>query len=379
MLTMPDTPNLFRDNTKRVADAVKAAELDVAIIASPVNVLYTTGAHIKTQVTIPERLAVMILEASGKTTLVVCDIEEPLVLRETWVQDVRTYVEFRRSPIEVVVDVLAERGLTGGRLGFESRFMVEDYMNELRTSLNAAELIPADDVIDRVRAIKSDDEIAVMEYAQRTTEELLYEAFADFKLGQSEEELGWRIKEGIRARKAPVSLLTVVSGELTAVPHGVSTSKPIRRGDMIKVDVGARFRNYTSDFARVVFAGELPAHKARTYDTYLDIYDGIVAGTGPGMTAADLYNLMADLHAKHNIPLAAPHVGHSIGVGLHDEPLLHPNNDRPILPRMVLAIEPRALLEDGERVHIEDMALITETGCRVFSDLSKLREIKVVG
>lgn len=379
MLTMPDTPNLFRDNTTRVADAVKSAGLDAAIIASPVNVLYTTGANIKTQTTIPERLAVLILEASGTSTLVVCDIEEPLVLRETWIQDVRTYVEFRRSPIEVVIDVLAERGLASGRLGFESRFMVEDYMNELRTGLTAAELVPVDDVIDRVRAIKSDDELAVMEYAQRTTEELLYEAFADFKLGQSEEELAWRIREGIRARKAPVSLLTVVSGELTAVPHGVSTSNPIRRGDMIKVDVGARFRNYTSDFARVVFAGELPAHKAKTYDTYLDIYDGIVAGTGPGMTAADLYNLMADLHAKHNIPLAAPHVGHSIGVGLHDEPLLHPNNDRPILPRMVLAIEPRALLEDGERVHIEDMALITETGCRTFSDLSKLREVKVIG
>lgn len=379
MSTMPNAPTLFQDNTKRVADAVGAAGLDAAIIASPVNVLYTSAANIKTQTTIPERLAVVVLEASGRATLIVCDIEEPLALRETWIGDVRTYVEFRRSPIEVVVDVLQERGLLGGRLGFESGFMVEDYMIELRSSLPNAELVPVDSVIDRVRAIKSDDEIELMEYAQRTTERLLYEAFADFKVGDSEEQLGWRIQEGMRAIGVPQSLLTVVSGKLTAVPHGISTKKPIARGDMIKVDVGARFRNYTSDFARVVFVGELPAHKARTYDTYLDIYDGIIAGTGPGMTAADLYNLMADLHAKHNIPLAAPHVGHSIGVGLHDEPLLHPNNDRPILPRMILAIEPRAMLEDGERVHIEDMALITETGCRILGDVSKMREVKVVG
>ncbi|MBX3142272.1 MAG: aminopeptidase P family protein [Trueperaceae bacterium] len=379
MSKMPDTPTLFQDNTKRVAEALRAAGLDAAIIASPVNVLYTSGANIKTQVTIPERLAVHVLETSGRATLIVCDIEEPLARRETWIEDVRNYVEFRRSPIEIVVDVLEERGLTRGRLGFESRFMVEDYMKEMRSSLAKAELVAMDDVLDRVRAIKSDDELALMEYAQRETETLLYEAFADFKVGDSEEQLGWRIKEGMRARGVGQSLLTVVSGKLTAVPHAKSTKNPIGRGDMIKVDVGARFRNYTSDFARCVFVGELPAHKARTYDKYLDIYDGIIAGTGPGMTAADVYNLMADLHAKHDIPLAAPHVGHSIGIGLHDEPLLHPRNDRQILPRMVLALEPRAILEDGERVHLEDMALITTSGCRVFADVSKLREVRVIG
>ncbi|MCA1792211.1 MAG: hypothetical protein LC667_20900 [Thioalkalivibrio sp.] len=53
--------------------------------------------------------------------------------------------------------------------------------------------------------------------------------------------------------------------------------------------------------------------------------------------------------------------------------------ERSILALMILAIEPRAILEDGERVHIEDMVLINEEGCRAFADLTRLKSVRTVG
>ncbi len=379
MSSMPNDPTLFPENTARMAAALKRANVEVAVIASPVNVLYSSGAFIKTQVTIPERLAIHVLQANGTSCMIVCDIEEPLAKHETWIEDIRTYVEFQRTPIDAVVDYLAANGLDNARVGVEPRFLVSTYMDEVRNKLPQAQLIDIDDTLDGVRGRKSQAEIDLLRHAEQTTEEILYAAFANFQLGQSEEELGWDIQLRMREIGTSPTLLTVVSGASTAVPHATSTRTPIERGAMIKVDVGGHFRNYTSDFARVVYAGEISPEKEKACDTYVDIYEAIVAGIKPGITAADLFNLMDTEHTRRGIPLAAPHVGHSIGVGLHDEPLLHPKSDRVLEPGMILAIEPRAILTDGERIHLEDLVLVTNDGCEVFTDLSKLRSVKAIG
>src|ERR1700704_3055203 len=101
---------------------MRAAGLDVAVVASPENFFYLSGWKIQTQVLIRDRLALGIVTADGGITLVVCKNEEAQTRRYSSVDDIRTYAEFLDSPMKGVQEVLVEKGLTKARVGVERKF-----------------------------------------------------------------------------------------------------------------------------------------------------------------------------------------------------------------------------------------------------------------
>ncbi|HET8629793.1 MAG TPA: aminopeptidase P family N-terminal domain-containing protein, partial [Thermomicrobiales bacterium] len=100
----------------RMRAALASADLDAVIALSPENVFYLSRALILTQRYIPDRLAVVVWPREGEPTFIVCAIEQELARQDSWIADLRTYVEFRDSPVALLADVLAERGLARGRL-----------------------------------------------------------------------------------------------------------------------------------------------------------------------------------------------------------------------------------------------------------------------
>src|SRR5437588_11449707 len=101
----------------RLQDIIKKKNLDGAVVSSYQNVSYFGGTHIMTQVSLPDRLAFVVLPKDQAPTLIVCGIETRQVLSQTDISDVRDYVEFAEDPTEILAKVLKERGLTGGSSG----------------------------------------------------------------------------------------------------------------------------------------------------------------------------------------------------------------------------------------------------------------------
>src|SRR5690625_2477923 len=111
----------------RLKDLMNEKGIDAVIAVSPENVLYTSGVDIFTQQLVRDRLAFTVFSAKSEPTMIVCNIEEGLTREESSIQDIRTYVEIKESPISNLVEVLKEKGLNIAVIAIESELLAMEF------------------------------------------------------------------------------------------------------------------------------------------------------------------------------------------------------------------------------------------------------------
>lgn len=164
---------------------ITEAGLDALVAVSMDNVYYSSGTLILTQRMIPTRLALVVWTPTGEPTMIVCSLEESQVRSESWIKDVRGYMEFVESPIALLAQILTEKGLDHRRVGVETRALATRYYRELATLLPHASLVDGDEVFDRVRMIKSPEEIALLAGGARATGTAIRTAFESVQLAST--------------------------------------------------------------------------------------------------------------------------------------------------------------------------------------------------
>jgi len=362
---------------------MERAGLDAVVLASPENVFYTTGALITTQRSLRDRLAFSVLTAGLDAVFLVCNIEESLSKKTSWIADVRSYVERREHPVDALAAVLREKGWDRLRLGYEARFLPAGHFERLRAALPQARWTPADDVIISVRAVKTVEEVERFRNAAWATERAIQDAFARARPGDTEKSVNDRIMINMLDAGADSLTHSVFgTGENALHPHAVPGAHPLTPGTVGRVDSGAEFGGYTSDLARSVGIGTVPDYMRDAYRRLRAIERATIEFLGPGRTGAEVYNFCKDAYARQGLAFAMPHVGHGLAVlggEMHEEPNLHPYCQVPLEPGMVLDIEP--FYWDWDRrfaIHIEDTALVTERGAVILSDATETEELFII-
>ena len=105
-------------NLDSLRTAMDNGEFDAIIAMSPENVPYTAGVGIWSQKVIRDRLALVVWPREGEPTLIVATNEEGYVREKSWITDVRAYSQHQDSPIKLLSDVIQEKCLGAGRIGF---------------------------------------------------------------------------------------------------------------------------------------------------------------------------------------------------------------------------------------------------------------------
>jgi Xaa-Pro dipeptidase len=80
-----------------------------------------------TQKTLPERLALIVWPRDGEPTYIVCTLEELQAEAESWITDIRSYFEFKESPVGLLAEVIREKGLAKATIGIETDFLTVNY------------------------------------------------------------------------------------------------------------------------------------------------------------------------------------------------------------------------------------------------------------
>jgi Xaa-Pro aminopeptidase len=370
-------------NRPRLMAKMEQAGLDAIILASPENFFYTTGALILTMRTLRDRLGFSVLTPSADAVAVVCGIEESLTKHDSWIKDVRTYVERKDDPTAVLAATLREKGWDRLRLGYESRFLPVAHFERLRKALPAATFVPADDVIVSTRAVKTPGEVERIKHAAQVTERAIAGAFESAKPGDTEKSVNDKIMSNLLSMGADSVLFSVFgAGKNGLHAHAIAGDTPLRPGEVGRVDSGGEFKGYTSDLARSMGTGQVPQHMRDWYKRLRDVEHETIAFLRPGRTAAEVFETCKNAYAKQGLPFIMPHIGHGIpvlGGEMHEEPNLHPFNTMPIEAGMIFNIEPFVWDWDrGFALHIEDAALVTESGPVILSDAIPTDEMFIV-
>jgi Xaa-Pro aminopeptidase len=164
----------------------------------------------------------------------------------------------------------------------------------------------------------------------------------------------------------------VGSGPNGAFPHHHTGDTPLKSGDAVVIDIGAKAGEFSSDITRMAILGDGPADYARVHDVVEAAVRAALAACKPGVRASTL-----DRAARQVIEDAGygPHfvhrLGHGMGLEGHEPPWISESSDTILEPGMVFSIEPGIYLEGRFGLRLEDIVILQEDGPEILSRLPR--------
>jgi Xaa-Pro aminopeptidase len=273
-------------------------------------------------------------------------------------------------------DMLADlAGRLRGRTGFEDSHMSVATHRKLSEKLGAGvELVPAGGMLEQLREVKDEGELA----AVRAAAELADEAYAELRdrglRGRTEREVALQLARSLVDRGAEGSSFPpiVAAGAHGARPHAEPRDAEIPSGTLVVVDLGARVDGYCSDCTRTLATGPVD-------DRALEVYELVRRAQAEGLSAARAgaeYSAV-DAVAREIIERAGHGerfghgLGHGVGLDVHEAPRLAKTSEGKLRAGNVVTVEPGVYLPGEVGVRIEDLVVVTEREPEVLTSFPK--------
>ncbi|MEK4700307.1 Xaa-Pro peptidase family protein [Solibacillus sp. FSL R7-0668] len=258
-------------------------------------------------------------------------------------------------------------------LGFEQDAMQYGTYEVYKAAIKA-DFVPLSGVIEKIRLIKSQEEINIIKVACEIADNAFTHILNFIKPGITELDVSNELEFFMRKQGATSSSFDIIvaSGLRSALPHGVATDKIIETGDFVTLDFGAYYNGYISDITRTVAVGQPSNQLVEIYNAVLESQLLALEKVGPGMTGAQADAVSRDYLKTKGLGEAFGHsLGHGIGLEVHEGPGLNFRSQVVLEPNMVVTIEPGAYIPGVGGVRIEDDILITETGNEILNHSDK--------
>jgi Xaa-Pro dipeptidase len=354
-------------NVTRIRRSIDAGPYDAVIALSPENVPYFSGFYNMDIRLLPERMHIAIWSRGGEPAFIAVQrrAEDMLGSGGTFIKDVRGYKGEGLDSMRVIAEVLRDRGVAAGRIGFEGRAFPGGHLLELQRLMPKAVFVDAYDFLESIRVIKSEAEVAVLTRAAKITCDAIDSAFKAARPGQSEREISAlmqyeMLRNGIEIVRQPL----LASGDRTGYWHGMALDRPVERGSLLKVDVGGTIDGYCSDVARTAVMGKATSRQRDVHAKITEVKHRIIEAIKPGVTAGEVAKIGMQTYERLSLEFKWFILGHSIGLGLHEEPQLYPWVTEPFQAGMVLNIETGYNDYPHESFHVEDLILVEPSGAR---------------
>lgn len=230
-----------------------------------------------------------------------------------------------------------------------------------------AELVPTEGLVEGLRIVKDEGEVARIEAAARIADAALADVRALLLDGPTEEEFGLALDTAIRRLGAEgTSFETIVaSGPNGAKPHHRPGSRRIDAGDLVVLDFGALVDGYCSDMTRTVMVGDPSPTQARMLEVVTASQQAGVEAVRAGVATADVDAACRAVIADAGWADAFVHgTGHGVGLDIHEDPRVAATATATLAPGHVVTVEPGVYLPEHGGVRVEDTVVVTDEGCR---------------
>ena len=326
------------------------------VLGGQANVRYLTG--------LQSSNAAVLVEPDGSATLYT---DFRYANRARTIEGIEV-VETARGLIPAIGELLA-----GRRIQFEEQHLPHALFRALVDA--GVDAIPTSGLVETLRAVKDDDEIASMRRASALSDRVFAALANERFTGRSERELVWWIERSFREDGAEgVSFEAVVgAGSTAASPHAVPGDEPIGPGVLVVVDAGCILDGYCSDCTRTFAVGEVSERLAELHALCLEAQLAGLAAVAPGVHGRDADAASRTLIEAAGLGWAYGHgMGHGVGLQIHEAPTLRPESTDVLESGNVVSVEPGIYLpEEGAGVRVEDLVLVTDDGCERLTQFTK--------
>ena len=258
-------------------------------------------------------------------------------------------------------------------LGFEQENITYAVYNQINDII-PCELVPVTGLVEKLREVKTEDEINIIKEAINITEKAYDYILGFVKPGKTEIEVANELDFYMRNEGATsVSFDTIVaSGVRSAMPHGVASDKVIEEGDMVTIDFGCYYKGYVSDMTRTFAVGDPGEQMKEIYEIVYQANKKVNEVAKAGMTGAELDAIARDYIAEKGYgPQFGHTLGHGIGLEVHEGPSLSFRNEDKLVVNNIVTNEPGIYVPGLGGVRIEDDLVIKEDGAEILMTTPK--------
>ncbi len=371
-----------KSRIEKIRDLLKKSRCAALYLTNPTRILYATGfSHIST-----ERPLALVIPQEGAIFVMGPHLEEDHAKQDCGlIEEVFNYPDYPgiTHPIRHFVNVLTRKRLAGSKIATDSVDGAAGGWGyrgpSLRDLLHQTKMVDGRDLVDKLRWVKSKQEIRLLKESARWAEkahDILIENIApgehDALIGlkASYEGLtGMMKKLGARYQQLKWGLSPVIVGFRgqvgpgSAVPHAVFSKRKIRRGDVLVTEAGVEVGGYTSELERTVIVGRAGPREKKYFEIMLRAQEAALRTFKPGIACSRV-----EAAARREIEAAGlggalrHHAGHGIGIDGHEPPWLDPGEKTVMRTGMVFSCEPGLYVPGLAGFRHSDTIMITENG-----------------
>jgi Xaa-Pro aminopeptidase len=261
------------------------------------------------------------------------------------------------------------------KLGIESEHLSVSARDRLAGTLPGfCRLSKSPALVEQLRMAKDAQELECIRAAVQLGAGLFDTALRTIHPGSKETDVAAEMEYAAhRAGAQAMSFSTIIAaGKRSALPHGRASAARIPARGFVVCDFGVILSGYCSDMTRTVHVGRPTAEERRTYQAVRSAQQASIDAVRPGISVGEVDLAGRKLLQKEGLARYFTHsTGHGVGLEIHEAPRIAGGQTEVLHPGMVITIEPGVYLPDKWGVRIEDMVVVTESGCEVLASTSK--------
>ncbi|MFQ5353889.1 MAG: M24 family metallopeptidase [Thermodesulfobacteriota bacterium] len=277
---------------------------------------------------------------------------------------------YKKDLFSVIAGEIKKLSLTGS-VGIDGGALSYNAVTKLKAALRPLRLRPTDNVTGPLRMVKEPPEIALIKKSASILEGGFKKAGRLLRPGAVERQVARKVEDYFISRGAEGSSFEsiVASGPRGALPHGKASDKEIKKGELIVLDMGVRYRGYCSDATRTFAVGAATRLQKKIYSIVKEAQMLAIDKIAAGVKASRVDSAARAHIKKSGYGKCFGHgTGHGIGIAVHEGPALSPKSVDVLAEGMVVTVEPGIYLPGWGGVRIEDMVLVTKDGALLITN-----------
>lgn len=379
-----DDKRLVELNCSRLKALMQAEGVDALFAISLDNWRYVTGLPMLHSVfTATANAALVRADAAFPTLFPLQGFGGPMRLRAPWFEDIEELpMDGTREGLQpmgvgkwpkIIARKLSKLGLSKSKIAIDmaTPFALKE---ALQNELTEARFFDGGEILRKARRVKNEEELKAMRSACVLADIAMEDAIRVVRAGVNELDIAAAAEHSFRVHGAEYSAFTplVFSGLNSLMPYNSPSSKIVRNGELVRIDIGCCSHGYHSCFGRTVLVGPADDPVREAFAAVCQSLAAGVSAARPGMTNVELHGVMAEaLHkrseGKYNL---GSYGGHGIGAGVHEDPMIGDAGsveEMALEANMCIALEPSVMVPGRGWLGLEDNLIITPSGNEVMT------------
>lgn len=389
---LPFTRDEYLARIRKVQGSMNDRGMEALLVTDPANMAYLSGynawsfyVHQALIVTLSDEMPVFV----GRYMDAFCG-----AVKTTWLDadHVRAYGDdhvqsSEKHPMDYVAGVLGELGAAGRTIGVEmdNYYFTAACLESLRKGLPDAKFVDGGLIVNWVRIIKSDNEIALQKRAARIVEKAMQTAVDSIGAGVRQCDAAADIYHALISGTAefggdyPAIVPLMPSGETAGAPHLTWTDEKYQSGTTVVIEIAGCHQRYHSPMSRTIAIGEPGEAVRRVAAITVEGLNEALAAIKPGATCEEVELAWRRVLKKYGLEKES-RIGYSMGLnyppdwGEHTASL-RPGDRTVLQPNMTFHCIPGMYFDDFG-VEISEAVRVTATGCETLANFPRQLVIK---